>query len=164
VARRPSIDELVELWGLTTMPTENVRFRQSYVDPKVGPDGKPLCSAIVALLTDDPTVFSDLHRMPTDELWHFYLGDAIELLLLHPDGSDELIVLGTDVLAGEQVQALAPAGSYLGARLRPGGEYGVYGNTMAPGFVLEDFEGAEAEELIARWPARAELIRALTRS
>jgi len=161
---RPTPEQLVELWSLTTMPTENVRFVQTYVDDEVGPDGKPLCSAIVALLVDDPAVFSDMHRLPTDELWHFYLGDPIELLLLRRDGSDELVLLGHDVLAGERVQTVVPAGVWMGARLRPGGEYGVYGNTMAPGFVLGDFEGAGADELIARWPQRAELIRALTRS
>jgi predicted cupin superfamily sugar epimerase len=51
----------------------------------------------------------------------------------------------------------------MGARLAPGGEYGVFGCTMAPGFVLSDFQAAEAEDLIARWPDRAQLIRALTR-
>jgi predicted cupin superfamily sugar epimerase len=51
----------------------------------------------------------------------------------------------------------------MGARLRPGGEFAVYGNTMAPGFALSDFEAASAEELIARWPQRSDLIRALTR-
>jgi len=101
------------------MPTENVLFWQSYVDDKVGPDGKPLCSAIVALLVDDPDVFSDMHRLPTDELWHFYLGDPIELLLLSPDGTDELIILGHDVLAGQRVQTVVPAGTWMGARLRP---------------------------------------------
>ena len=65
--------------ALKGAPTENVRFSQSYVDDEVGPDGKPLCSAIVALLDDDPSVFSDMHRLPTDEIWHFYLGDPIEL-------------------------------------------------------------------------------------
>jgi predicted cupin superfamily sugar epimerase len=145
------------------MPTENVRFFQSYVDDEIGTDGKPLCSAIVALLVDDPSVFSDMHRLPTDEIWHFYLGDPIELLLLHPDGSDELVILGHDVLAGQRVQTVVAAGVYMGARLRPGGEFAVYGNTMAPGFVLSDFEGASAEELIAVWPQRSDLIRALTR-
>lgn len=163
VSVRPRPEQLVELWNLTTMPTENVLFRQSYVDDKIGPDGKPLCSAIVALLVDDPDVFSDMHRLPTDELWHFYLGDPIELLLLSPDGIDELIILGHDVLAGQRVQTVVPAGTWMGARLRPGGEYGVYGNTMAPGFVLTDFEGASSDELIAGWPQRAEMIRALTR-
>jgi uncharacterized protein len=104
-----------------------------------------------------------MHRLPTDELWHFYLGDPIELLLLSPDGSDELVVLGHDVLAGQRVQTIVPAGTWMGGRLRAGGEYGVYGNTMAPGFVLTDFEGARSDELIARWPHRAEMIRALTR-
>jgi hypothetical protein len=160
---RPRPEQLVQLWNLTIMPTENVLFYQSYVDDKIGKDGKPLCSATVALLLDDPDVFSDMHRLPTDELWHFYLGDPIELLLLSPDGTDELITLGQDVLAGQRVQTVVPAGTWMGARLRPGGEYGVYGNTMAPGFVLTDFEGASSDELIARWPKRAEMIRALTR-
>jgi len=133
------------------------------LDRKTGADGKPLCSAIVALVTDDPSTFSDMHRLPTDEIWHFYLGDPIELLLLHRDGRDELVVLGQEVLAGQEVQRVVAAGTWMGARLRPGGEYGVYGNTMAPGFVLSDFEGAAAADLIARWPHRADLITALTR-
>ena len=98
------------------MPTENVLFCQSYVDDKIGPDGKPLSTAIVALLLDDPDVFSDMHRLPTDELWHFYLGDPIELLLLSPDGSDELVILGHNVLAGQRVQTVVPAGTWMGAR------------------------------------------------
>jgi uncharacterized protein len=105
-----------------------------------------------------------MHRLPTDEIWHFYLGDPIELLLLHPDGGDELVILGQDVLAGQRVQTVVPAGVYMGARLQPGGEFGVYGNTMAPGFVLTDFEAATAEELITGWPRQADLIRALTRA
>jgi uncharacterized protein len=145
------------------MPTENVRFSQSYVDDKIGPDGKPLCSAIVALLVDDPSAFSDMHRLPTDEIWHLYLGDPIELLLLYPDRSDELVILGHDVLAEQRVQTVVAAGVYMGARLRHGGEFAVNGNTMAPGFVPGDFEGASAEELIAGWPQQTELIRALTR-
>lgn len=160
---RPSADDLKRLWNLSEMPTERVFFRQSYVDPKTGNDGKPLCSAIVALVTSDPSTFSDMHRLPTDEIWHFYLGDPIELLLLHPDGRDELIVLGPEVLEGQEVQHVVPARTWMGARLRPGGEYGVWGNTMAPGFVLSDFEGASAEDLVARWPHRADLITSLTR-
>jgi predicted cupin superfamily sugar epimerase len=104
-----------------------------------------------------------MHRLPTDEIWHFYLGDPIELLLLHPEGGDELVILGHEVLAGQEVQHVVPAGTWMGARLRPGGEYGVYGNTMAPGFALSDFEGADAAELIAGWPHRVDLIRALIR-
>ena len=160
---RPSADDLRRHWGLAEMQTERVYFTQTYVDPKTGPDGRSLCTAIIALVTSDPGTFSDMHRLPTDEIWHFHLGDPIELLLLHPDGRDEVVVLGPDVLDGQEIQHVVPAGTWMGARLRPGGEYGVWGNTMAPGYALSDFEGADADDLAARWPHRADLIRALTR-
>ena len=163
MATRPSADDLKRHWGLAEMQTERVWFRQTYIDPKAGPDGRPLCSAIIALVTNDVEMFSDMHRLPTDELWLFHLGDPIELLLLYPDGRDELVVLGPDVPGGQVIQQVVPAGTWMGARLRPGGEYGVWGNTMAPGFAISDFEGADAAELIGRWPHRAELITALTR-
>jgi predicted cupin superfamily sugar epimerase len=145
------------------LPQEDVLFTPTYESPAKGPDGKPLCNAMVAMFTNEPGSFSDMHRLPTDELWHFYLGDPIELLLLHPSGQDDLITLGHDVLNGHRIQVTVPAGTWMGARLRPGGDYGVYGNTMAPGFVPTDFEAADPVELIERWPHRADLIRALTR-
>ncbi len=161
---RPTADQLRQLWQMTTMPQEDVLFTPTYESPGRGPDGKPLSTAMLAMVTDEPGSFSDMHRLPTDEIWHFYLGDPIDLLLLHPDGSDELITLGTDVLAGQRVQFTVPSGTWMGARLHPGGEYGVYGNTMAPGFVPSDFEPGDVTELSRRWPHRADLIAALTRS
>jgi len=161
---RPTADELRKLWRLTKMPQEDVLFVQTYESAGRDEHGKPLCNAMVAMFTTDPGSFSDLHRLPTDEIWHFYLGDPVELLLLHPDGRDELIILGTDVLGGQRVQTTVPSGAWMGARLRPGGEYGVYGNTMAPGFVPSDFEPGDRDGLTERWPHRAELITALTRT
>jgi uncharacterized protein len=160
---RPTIEELRQLWGLRKMPQEDVLFTPTYESAGRGADGKPLCTATVAVFTEEPGSFSDMHRLPTDEIWHFYLGDPIELLLLHPDGRDDLVVLGTEVLDGQRVQTTVPSGVWMGARLRPGGEYGVYGNTMAPGFVPSDFELGDMAELGGRWPHRAELIAALTR-
>ncbi|MGI9287127.1 MAG: cupin domain-containing protein [Pseudomonadales bacterium] len=163
MSRIPTAEELIERWGLEQMSTENVLFSQTYVAPDNGHDGKPLCTAIVALLTDDPNSFSDMHRLPTDEIWHFYLGDPIELLLLYPNGHDELVILGQDILEGQRIQVVVTKDVWMGARLQPGGMYGVYGNTMAPGYVLSDFEGGVAEDLATRWPHRADLIKALTR-
>jgi predicted cupin superfamily sugar epimerase len=160
---RPTAEELRQLWQLTKLPQEDVLFTPTYESSDKGPDGKPLCTAMVAMFTDVPGSFSDMHRLPTDEIWHFYLGDPIELLLLHPDGRDELIILGTEVVGGQRIQATVPRGTWMGARLRPGGEYGVYGNTMAPGFVPSDFEPGDATALTERWPHRAEMITALTR-
>ncbi len=161
---RPTADQIRQLWQMTKMPQEDVLFTPTYESPGTGPDGKPLSTAMVAMFTDAAGSFSDMHRLPTDEVWHFYLGDPIDLLLLHPDGGDELITLGADVLAGQRVQFTVPSGTWMGARLRPGGEYGVYGNTMAPGFVPSDFEPGDPAELSSRWPHRADLIAALTRS
>ncbi len=161
---RPSAEELRQLWQMTKLPQEDVLFTPTYESVGRGADGKPLCTAMVAMFTAEPGSFSDMHRLPTDEIWHFYLGDAIELLLLHPDGHDELIVLGADVLGGQRVQVTVPRDTWMGARLRPGGEYGVYGNTMAPGFVPSDFDPGDAADLIRRWPHRADLITGLTRS
>ena len=160
---RPTAEQLRQLWQMTKLPQEDVLFTPTYESAGTGPDGKPLCNAMVAMFTDAPGSFSDMHSLPTDELWHFYLGDPIELLLLHPDGRDELVVLGADVLNGQRVQVVVPAGTWMGARLRPGGEYGVYGNTMAPGFVPSDFTPAVLSDLTTRWPHRAALITALIR-
>lgn len=104
-----------------------------------------------------------MHRLPTDEIWHFYLGDPVELLLLYPDGRDELVTLGQDLVSGQYVQFVVPAGVWMGARLRLGGEYGLFGNTMSPGFTLEDFELPDTRALIHQFSHRADLIRAMTR-
>jgi uncharacterized protein len=156
--------KLVRLFEMSDMETESVKFRQTWVSAATGADGKPLGTAIVALLTSGPDSFSDMHRLPTDEVWHFYLGDPIELLVLHPDGSDEVRLLGHDLLEGQLVQTIVPAGAWMGARVRPGGSFALFGNTMAPGYVREDFEAGDADELTARYPHRRDLIRALSRS
>jgi uncharacterized protein len=155
--------DLIRRFELAPMETENITFRQTWVSAATGPDGKPLGTAIVALLTGDPDSFSDMHRLPTDETWHFYLGDPVELLLLHADGTDEVRVLGHDVLAGQHVQTTVPSGTWMGARVRPGGSFALFGNTMAPGFVPDDFEAGDAEELARRFPHRRALIEAMTR-
>jgi predicted cupin superfamily sugar epimerase len=154
--------DLIRHFGMSDMETENVKFHQAWIgDP--GPDGRPVGTAIVALLTDEPGSFSDMHRLPTDEFWHFYLGDPIELLLLHPDGSDELRVLGHDLLGGQLVQTRVPTGTWMGARVRPGGRFALFGNTMAPGFTLDGFEAGDRVALSGRYPHRRDLIRRLTR-
>jgi predicted cupin superfamily sugar epimerase len=155
--------DLVRLYEMSDMETERVKYRQTWVSAGTGPDGKPLGTAIVALLTDAADSFSDLHRLPTDEVWHFYLGDPIELLLLHPDGTDEVRLLGHDVLAGQHVQTTVPAGAWMGARVQPGGSFALFGNTMAPGFVPADFEAADVDDLLRRFPHRRDLIEAMTR-
>ncbi|MFI9170438.1 cupin domain-containing protein [Streptomyces lincolnensis] len=155
-------DDLVAHYGLEPIPREGGLFRRTWAGPE-RPDGRPEGSAIVALLTAAPGDFSALHRLPTDEIWHFYLGDPLGLLLLAPDGTSSTPVLGPDVLGGQHLQLTVPAGTWMGARVVAGGAWTFFGCTMAPGFTYEGYEHGDEKELTARHPDRAELIAGLCR-
>ena len=122
---------------------------------------KAFSTAIYFLLTSD--TFSALHRLPTDEIYHFYLGDPVELLQLYPDGASARVVLGQDILNRQHVQYVAPREVWQGARLLPGGRFALLGTTMAPAFTSDDYRGGDREALLRQYPAQAELIRTLTR-
>ena len=165
-------EDLIAHYRLEPIPREGGRFRQTWAGPERG-DGRPEGTAIVALLTAEPGDYSALHRLPGDEVWHFYLGDPLQLLLLAPDGSSRVVVLGTDVLGGQYVQYVVPAGTWMGARVLGGGEgegeggggaWTLFGCTMAPGFTFEGYEHGDAAELARRHPDRAALIGELGRA
>ena len=67
---------------------------------------RSLSTAIYYLLTPDS--FSSLHRLQSDEIFHFYAGDPVTMLQLHGDGRGETIVLGQDIAAGQQLQVVVP--------------------------------------------------------
>jgi predicted cupin superfamily sugar epimerase len=120
-----------------------------------------LSTAIYFLLT--PDTFSAMHRLKGDEIYHFYLGDPVEMLTLKPDGTAEALLLGQDILAGMRVQHPVPGGTWQGSRLAPGGKFALLGTTMAPGFDPQDFELGKRADLSAQYPAYAPLIAFLTR-
>ncbi|MER6350020.1 cupin domain-containing protein [Streptomyces sp. NPDC001595] len=153
-------EALVAHYGLAPIPREGGLFRRTWAGPE-RPDGRPEGTAIVALLTRDD--FSALHRLPTAEIWHFYLGDPLELLLLAPDGTARTAVLGRDVLGGQHLQLTVPAGTWMGGRVAEGGDWTFFGCTMAPGFRYADYEHGDADELTARYPAEAARIVPLCR-
>ncbi|MEV7076460.1 cupin domain-containing protein [Streptomyces sp. NPDC091972] len=151
-------DDLVAHYGLEPIPREGGLFRQTWAGAERA-DGRPHGTAIVALLTSDD--YSALHRLPSDEIWHHYLGDPLDLLLLAPDGTARTAVLGPDVLGGQHPQFTVPAGTWMGAVTR--GAWTFFGCTMAPGFTYEGYEHGDAAELTARYPAEAERIARLCR-
>lgn len=118
-------------------------------------------TAIYYLL--DTTTFSGLHRLKSDETYHFYQGDPVQMLLLPPTGSARTLTLGSDLLQGHEPQFTVPAGVWQGSRLIPGGKVALMGTTMSPGFDRDDFESATGVNLAARYPEHAALITALTR-
>ena len=112
-------ERLIGLLGLVPLPVEGGFFRQTYESDETLPAGalparygrpKTFATAIYYLLTSDADSFSALHRLPTEEVYHYYLGDPVEMLLLHPDGRSERAVLGQDLLGGQHVQQVVPRG------------------------------------------------------
>jgi predicted cupin superfamily sugar epimerase len=161
--------QVIELLDLRPLPIEGGHFRQTYaasrtidLGPPHGPS-RPFSTAIFYLLTNEPGSFSAMHRLPSDEVYHFYLGNPVVMLLLHPDGRSDVVVLGRDIAAGQRVQVVVPTGTWQGSRLVEGGEFALMGTTMAPGFAQSDYEGGTAEELGDLYPDRWELIRRLSR-
>jgi uncharacterized protein len=118
-------------------------------------------TAIYYLLT--PETFSAMHRLPGDEIFHFYLGDPVEMLQLPPDGSGETIILGHDFARGMRPQHVVPGGVWQGSGLIPGGEYALLGTTMSPGFDYADYETGLRDQLITLYPQHSARITSLTR-
>jgi hypothetical protein len=165
-------EKIIEILGLEPLPIEGGLFRQTYISsenikkehlPDRYVADKPFGTAIYYLLTSDPNSFSALHKLPTDEIWHFYLGDPVELFELHQDGSSRRLVLGQDILDGQMVQHVVPAGVWQGSRVIDGGEFALLGNTMAPGYTHEDYVGGERKTLMEMYPEEKDLIKELTR-
>lgn len=156
---------LIEKLGLAPLPGEGGYYRETYrsretipqrVLPKRYGCDKHIATAIYCLLTAD--TFSALHRLPTDEIFHFYLGDPVTMLQLFPDGSGCTITLGNDILAGHSPQWVVSGGVWQGAFLERGGEFALLGTTMAPGFDFVDFELGKRSELLDTYQEYAELI------
>jgi predicted cupin superfamily sugar epimerase len=164
------IERLKALLHLEPLPVEGGYFAQTYRSletipqtalPGRYPNARSFGAAIYYLLT--PDTFSALHRLKGDEIYHFYLGDPVELVQLGPDGSGKVHMLGPDLFHGMQPQIVVPHGTWQGSQLRPGGRFALLGTTMAPGFEYEDFEIGLRTLLLKSHPRFKELILALTR-
>ena len=152
---------LVEHFGMTPLPVEGTYFTSTYRSAREAAAGVPAGSAIIGLYCDDPPSRSLFHRLEHDEVWHFYGGDPIRLVLLLPDGGSEDVILGGDVLSGQRIQHTIPAGVWQAGELAPGGEWALFGCTMAPGFTAACFEGGTVRALLDRYPGSADDIRRL---
>jgi hypothetical protein len=118
-------------------------------------------TAIYYLLT--PEAFSALHRLQSDEIFHFYFGDPVEMLQLWPDGSGRAITIGSDILNGMRPQVIVPRGVWQGARLIKDGRFALLGTTVSPGFEWADYESGQRDELVHSHPQFRDLIMALTK-
>lgn len=154
-----SPDRLIALLGLTPHPAEGGFFAETYRARDLAPDGRrSLATAIYYLLRSGHV--SAMHRLASDEIFHFYLGDPVEMLLLAPGEAGRVVTLGTDLEAGQRPQVVVPAHTWQGSALAPGARVALLGTTVAPGFDFADFDLGDIAALAREWPAHADAIRA----
>ncbi len=155
-------DEVKRVLGLVTHPREGGWFVQTYEAESWAEGGARKVGTAIYYLLERGT-FSEMHTLRSDEVFHFYAGDAVEQVQLLPDGSGRRVVIGTDLAAGERPQVLVGRGVWQGARLVGDGAWALLGCTVFPGFEFEDYESGVAEELCAGWPEWAGMVRELCR-
>jgi uncharacterized protein len=165
-------EEVKKLLGLAPHPREGGWYVRTYeagesVAAAAFGDGRYLGArrtgtAIYYLL--EPDTFSEMHRLKSDEVFHFYAGDAVEMLQLMPDGSGRRVVIGNDLAAGERPQVVVERGIWQGSRLVGEGKWALLGCTVSPGFEFEDYEEGRRVMLSEGWPEFKEMIAGLTRS
>jgi predicted cupin superfamily sugar epimerase len=145
-----AVQALIAHHGLTPLPSEGTFYRSTWRSAQPGAG-----SAMIGLYCNDPPSHSLFHRLPVDEVWHFYGGDALRLILLHANGHSEDLILGPDFRAGQRVQAVVPAHTWQAGHVVQDGRYALFGCTMAPGFTSAMFEGGTREMLLASHSTRA---------
>lgn len=161
--------EIIELLDLKPLPQEGGYYCETYrsrehvrseaLHDRYG-SRRHHATAIYYLLTAD--TFSALHRVKSDEIFHFYTGDPVEMFQIAPDGSGETMVIGADLAAGMRPQVIVPNGVWQGSRLLPGGSFALMGCTVAPGFEFTDYEHGDRAKLIEEYPQFKKQILELT--
>ena len=127
---------------------------------KAAAGSRSLSTAIYFLLEREQ--ISSLHRIRSDEAWHFYAGSGLLVEGILTSGERKTWRLGLDADAGERPQCVVPAGTWFGAHLVDKTKYALAGCTVAPGFDFADFELARRGDLLSQFPQHADLIRRLT--
>jgi len=163
--------EVKKILGLAPHPREGGWYVQTYKsDEQIAAaaladaryTGPRHTSTAIHYLLERET-FSEMHRLRSDEVFHFYAGDAVEMLQLEEQGSGRIVRIGNRLDAGERPQVVVRRGVWQGSRLAAGGEWALLGCTVSPGFEYEDYETGVRAELCAQWPEFRELICELSR-
>ena len=164
-----SIEEIVAHYQMLQHP-EGGYYKETYRSDEMIPQkalhsrfggDRYLSTAIYFLL--DQGNFSAFHRIKSDETWHFYAGQALEIFVLSANGTLQIIQLGNQIQMGETFQATVPAGAWFASRPAPKTAFSLVGCTVAPGFDFADFELAQADALVLEFPQHETLIRSLCR-
>jgi len=161
--RMPTIDAKYWIDRLDLQPhPEGGYFRETYrADRRVDVDGLDRSASTAIYFLLERGEFSALHRIKSDEVWHFYDGSPLLISAILTDGTPSTwrLGLGDDAVP----QCVVPAGAWFGAELVDGGDFALVGCTVAPGFEFEDFEMGDRQDLLVSHPEHPDIIHRLTR-
>ena len=128
-------EDVKKLLGLQPHPREGGWYVRTYeaaemVEAEAFGDGRyggarRTGTAIYYLL--EPETFSEMHRLKSDEVFHFYAGDAVEMLQLTAKGKGEMVVIGNDLLRGAAAAGGGGAWGLAGVSAGGGWKVGVAG-------------------------------------
>ena len=165
---RPTAEEIKAMLGLEPHATCGL-LAETYRSPLKIPAGalppayqseRPYASALYFLVTPEAQIV--MHRIRSDQLYHHYLGDPLEVLMLFPDGTGAVAAVGSDLAAGERPQLFIPGGTFHTSRLASEASFALLASTEWPGVEPPDVEHGDIEELIMAYPDFREQIRAFT--
>ena len=161
-----TVSEYVKLLNLKPHPeggyySESYRSSQHFEGSGEFPAGRKWATAIYFLI--EKGNFSAFHRIKSDETWHFYAGDPLEVIEIDSRGEIKTTLVGSDIHNGMQFQYTVPAGLWFASRVYGEGNFSLVGCTVAPGFEYTDFELADRNALVASFPHHSNLISSLTR-
>jgi predicted cupin superfamily sugar epimerase len=168
LAAKPSlmtVEELIKHFMMLPHP-EGGWYKETYRSNEIFPgtalperfDGNREFSTAIYFLLEKNN-FSAFHRIKSDECWHFYAGDPLEIFIIRGNGKMDRVVLGNDISKGHCFQYVVPANSWFASRTMEGGEFSFVGCTVSPGFDFSDFEMADPVKLSSEFPASASIIR-----
>jgi len=156
-----SPEEIISLLNLKPLPGEGGYYRETYRSSTIVPSERNLATAIYYMIT--AREFSALHRIPQDEIFHFYLGDPVRLIQINSEGRLSETILGPGLKQGQSFQGIVPGGAWQGLRMIEGGRWALLGTQVFPGFDFKDFESADRETLLRAYPRLKDIILQFTR-
>ena len=139
-------EQLIAALDMQELPVEGGYFAQTHRSGEV--------SAIAYLLRSPD--FSGMHVLKHLEIYHFHAGSPLRMLLLHPDGT-----VTEPVLSASNPQVVVPAGVWQGST--PAGDWSLVGTVVVPPYTDDIVSFGHADDLCARYPSHAAVIRPLCR-
>ena len=167
----PTAEEVIKKLNLKPLPEEGGYYRETYRSNDKGlptslvgidkPGKRNIATAIYYLVDEES--FSALHKIKSDEIFHFYAGDTVEMFQIDTNGKGRIIELGSNFMDGQEPQVLVTRGHWQGLRLKKGGRWALLGTTVSPGFEFEDFEVGKRDSLLKAFPQHTDHIMRFTR-